>query len=51
MRRFPANETVDDLDAGTEALLHAAEDTPREIGPGEVDKTRVFDRADRAPSG
>jgi hypothetical protein len=39
-----ANETVDDLDASTEALRHAAEDTPRGIGPGDVEKTPVFDR-------
>ena len=44
-----ANETVDDLDASTEALRHAAEDTPRGIGPGDVEKTPVFDRADLAP--
>jgi hypothetical protein len=42
-----AKETVDDLDASTEALRHAAEDTG--IGPGDVEKTPVFDRADLAP--
>jgi len=47
-----ANETVDevdDLDASTEALRHAAEDTPTGTGPGDVEKTPVFDRADLAP--
>jgi hypothetical protein len=34
-----ANETVDDLDASTEALRHAAEDTPTGTGPGDVEKT------------
>jgi hypothetical protein len=34
-----ANETVDDLDASTEALRHAAEDTPTRTGPGDVEKT------------
>jgi hypothetical protein len=44
-----ANETVDGLDASTEALRHAAEDTPTGTGPGNVEKTPVFDRADLAP--
>jgi hypothetical protein len=44
-----ANETVDGLDAVTEALRHAAEDTPTGTGPGDVEKTPVFDRADLAP--
>jgi hypothetical protein len=44
-----ANETVDGLDASTEALRHAAEDTPTGTGPGDVQKTPVFDRADLAP--
>jgi len=44
-----ANETVDGLDASTEALRHAAEDTPTGTGPGDVEKTPVFDRADLAP--
>jgi hypothetical protein len=35
-----ANETVDDLDASTEALRHAAEDTPRGIGPAMSRKHR-----------
>jgi hypothetical protein len=43
------NETVDGLDASTEALRHAAEDTPTGTGPGNVEKTPVFDRADLAP--
>jgi hypothetical protein len=45
-----ANETVDGLDASTEALRHAAEDTPTGTGRGDVEKTPVFDRADLAPS-
>jgi hypothetical protein len=44
-----ANETVDGLDAATEALRHAAEDTPSGTGPGDVEKTPVFDRAGVAP--
>jgi hypothetical protein len=44
-----ANETVDGLDATTEALRHAAEDTPTGTGPGDVEKTPVFDRAGAAP--
>jgi hypothetical protein len=44
-----ANETVDGLDAATEALRHAAEDTPSGTTPGDVEKTPVFDRADLAP--
>jgi hypothetical protein len=44
-----ANETVDGLDATTEALRHAAEDTPSGTGPGDVEKTPVFDRAGEAP--
>jgi hypothetical protein len=44
-----ANETVDGLDASTEALRHAAEDTPTGTGPGDVEITPVFDRADLAP--
>jgi hypothetical protein len=44
-----ANETVDGLDATTEALRHAAEDTPSGTGPGKIEKTPVFDRADLAP--
>ncbi len=44
-----ANETADGLDATTEALRHAAEDTPSGTGPGDIEKTPVFDRADLAP--
>ena len=44
-----ANETVDGLDATTESLRHAAEDTPSGIGPGKIEKTPVFDRAGEAP--
>jgi hypothetical protein len=43
------NETVDGLDANTEALRHAAEHKPTGAGPGDVEKTPVFDRADLAP--
>ena len=34
-----ANETVDGLDAKTEALRHAAEDTPSGTGHGDIEKT------------
>ena len=44
-----ANETVDGLDATTEELRHAAEDTPSGTGPGDIEKTPVFDRAGLAP--
>jgi hypothetical protein len=44
-----ANETVDGLDATTEALRHAAEDIPSSENPEDVDKVPVFDRADLAP--
>jgi hypothetical protein len=44
-----ANETVDGLDATTEALRHAAEDTPTGNGLGDIEKVPVFDRADLAP--
>jgi hypothetical protein len=40
-----ANETVDGLDATTEALRHAAEDTPSGASPDEIGQTPVFDRA------
>jgi hypothetical protein len=39
-----ANETVDDLDASTEALRHAAEDTPTGLAPGMSRKHPVFAR-------
>jgi hypothetical protein len=44
-----ANETVDGLDATAEALRHAAEDAPSGAGSDDVEKTPVFDRADKAP--
>jgi hypothetical protein len=44
-----ANETDDGLDATTEALRHAAEDTPSGAIPDDVEKTPVFDRAGQAP--
>jgi hypothetical protein len=44
-----ANETVDGLDATTEALRHAAEDTPSGASSDDVEKVPVFDRADLAP--
>jgi hypothetical protein len=44
-----ANETIDGLDAETEALRHAAEDTPSAAAPDDVEKVPVFDRAGRAP--
>lgn len=44
-----ANETVDGLDATTEALRHAAEDTPSGAAAADVEKTPVFDRAGLAP--
>lgn len=43
-----ANETDDGLDATTEALRRAAEDTPSGALPDDVEKTPVFDRADLA---
>lgn len=44
-----ANETMDGLDATTEALRHAAEDTPSGGLPDDVETVPVFDRADLAP--
>jgi hypothetical protein len=44
-----ANETVDGLDATTEALRHAAEDTPSGAAPDNIEETPVFDRAGLAP--
>ena len=40
-----ANETLDGLDATTELLRHAAEDTRRGADPDEIEQTPVFDRA------
>jgi hypothetical protein len=42
-----ANETTDGLDAETEALRRAAEDTPK--SDDDVEKVPVFDRADLPP--
>ena len=44
-----SNETPDGLDASTEALRHAAEDTPSGASPDDVEKVPVFDRAGLAP--
>ena len=44
-----ANETMDGLDATTEALRHAAEDTPSDAPPDDIETVPVFDRADLAP--
>jgi len=44
-----ANETIDGLDATSEALRHAAEDTPTGASPDDVEKVPVFDRAGEAP--
>jgi hypothetical protein len=44
-----ANETSDGLDATSEALRHAAEDTPSGTTPEDVETVPVFDRADLAP--
>jgi hypothetical protein len=44
-----ANETVDGLDTATEALRHAAEDTPSGSAPDDVENVPVFDRAAAAP--
>jgi hypothetical protein len=43
-----ANETADGLDAETEALRHATEDTPSGALPEDIEKTPVFDRGDAA---
>jgi hypothetical protein len=44
-----ANETEDGLDASTEALRHATEDTPSGASADDIEKTPVFDRAYLAP--
>ena len=44
-----ANETVDGLDATTETLRHAAEDTPSGAAADDIEQTPVFDRAGLAP--
>ena len=43
------NETTDGLDATTESLRHAAEDTPSDAPPDDVETVPVFDRADLTP--
>ena len=43
-----ANETADGLDAETEALRHATEDTPSGALPEDIEKPPVFDRGDAA---
>jgi hypothetical protein len=44
-----ANETVDGLDATTEALRKATEDTPSGAAPDDPEKEPVFDRASLPP--
>jgi hypothetical protein len=44
-----ANETVDGLDATTEALRRAAENTPSGAELEDVENVPVFDRAGEAP--
>ena len=44
-----ANETVDGLDATTEALRRAAENTPSGAEPENVENVPVFDRPGLAP--
>jgi hypothetical protein len=44
-----ANETIDGLDATTEWLKHAVEDTPSGAKPDDAEKVPVFDRAGQAP--
>lgn len=44
-----ANETDDGLDATTEALRKAVEDTPSGAAPDDIEKVPVFDRAGAAP--
>jgi hypothetical protein len=44
-----AKETVDGLDATTEALRRTAEDTPSGASAEDVEETSVFDRGDSAP--
>jgi len=43
-----SNETADGLDAETEVLRHATEDTPSGAPPEDIEKTPVFDRGDAA---
>jgi hypothetical protein len=44
-----ANETVDGLDAATEASRDAIEETPSGSRAGKIEKTPVFDRANLPP--
>jgi hypothetical protein len=44
-----ANETADGLDATTEELRRATEDTPMGAGSGKIEKIPVFDRPDLPP--
>jgi hypothetical protein len=44
-----ANETSDGLDSTSEALRHAAEDTPSGALPEDTETVPVFDRAELAP--
>jgi hypothetical protein len=44
-----ANETLDGLDAATDALRRAAEATPTATRPDDIEETPVFDRAGAAP--
>ena len=44
-----SNETTDGMDATTESLRRAAEDTASAAAPGDIEKTPVFDRAGQAP--
>ena len=44
-----ANETADRLDAETEEMRLAAEDTPSGALPNDTDTVPVFDRADLPP--
>jgi hypothetical protein len=44
-----ANETVDGLDAMSEALRQAVEETPTGAATDDLEKVPVFDRAGEAP--
>jgi hypothetical protein len=44
-----ANETLDGLDANTEALRRATEDTSTGRGSSDIEKAPVFDRAGVEP--
>jgi hypothetical protein len=43
-----ANETADGLDAETEVLRHATEDTASGVPREDIEKTPVFDRGEAA---